>query len=64
MKQGYCPNCKRKVLYKRYMGIGTLILFLATGGLWLLVIPFYKKRCKECGDEVVKPASFLDKKIF
>ena len=43
-----CMHCDKKVEAKRHIGIGTIILLVLTGGLWLLVIPFYKKRCPIC----------------
>jgi hypothetical protein len=44
----YCEACQRNVTPKRKIGVGTLILFLVTGFIWLLVIPFYSKRCPIC----------------
>lgn len=45
----YCPNCKETRGFKRAIGIGTVIAIILTGGLWLLAIPFYPKRCIVCG---------------
>lgn len=47
----YCNNCEQNVAAKRKIGVGSLILCIITGGLWLLVIPFYTKRCHICGDD-------------
>jgi hypothetical protein len=44
----YCLNCKQNIEAKRNIGIGTLILVLCTLGWWLLLIPFYTKRCPLC----------------
>ena len=45
----YCPSCNRQTGQKRAFGIGTLIAVIATGGLWLMVMPFYPVRCTICG---------------
>ena len=47
----YCPNCKQNTCYKRDFGVGTAILVIITSGIWLLAMPFYKKKCKICGCE-------------
>jgi hypothetical protein len=44
----YCLNCEQGVEAKRSIGIGTFILVILTGGLWLFLIPFYSKRCPMC----------------
>jgi hypothetical protein len=44
----YCNLCERKVEPKREIGIGSLILVLITGGLWILVLLFYQERCPVC----------------
>lgn len=49
MKAKMCPNCEAVLGFKRSIGIGTLILVLITGGLWLIAIPFYPLRCTKCG---------------
>ena len=49
MKMQHCHYCRRMVAHKRKIGIGTIILILLTGGLWLLTIPFYAVRCSICG---------------
>jgi len=51
MKFEYCDNCGRNSGFKRNLGIGTLLMVLLTGGLWLLVIPFYPLRCINCGQK-------------
>lgn len=45
----WCDLCRRNVEPKRKIGVGTLIAILFTGFIWLLLIPFYKKRCPVCG---------------
>lgn len=49
MEMLYCKNCKHVTGHKRSLGIGTFFAVLVTGGLWLLAIPFYPKRCIVCG---------------
>ena len=44
----YCTLCERKVEPKRKIGGGTFALALLTGGFWLLLIPFYSKKCPLC----------------
>ena len=44
----YCNLCERPVDAHRKIGVGTLILVFFTGGLGLLAILFYKKRCPVC----------------
>ena len=48
MATKYCTLCERSVEAKRVIGVGTLILVLITGGLWLPIIFFYGKRCSIC----------------
>lgn len=45
----YCSLCERPVEARRKIGIGTLIVVVLTSGLWVLAIPFYRKRCPVCG---------------
>lgn len=53
----YCTLCQRNVSPKRKIGIGTLIGILCTGVIWILFIPFYKKRCPLCqGVALVSPS--------
>ena len=44
----YCKHCQRDVQPKRHIGVGTLILVLLTGFIWIIFIPFYQKRCPIC----------------
>lgn len=44
----YCNLCERMVEAKRHIGIGTLLLVLLTGLVWLVFIPFYGKKCPIC----------------
>ncbi len=48
MAKKYCGLCKRNVETKRQIGVGTLILAICTAGFWILLIPFYSKRCSLC----------------
>ncbi len=47
--KAYCPNCKQVTMRRRKIGVGTLILVLLTGGLYLPLIFFHRKRCAICG---------------
>ena len=49
MKTKHCENCNQITEHKRIIGIGTLIMIVLTGGVWLLFIPFYDIRCIKCG---------------
>ena len=40
--------------FARRLGVGTIIGILVTGGLWLLTLPLYPKRCAICGHELPK----------
>ena len=44
-----CPNCGKLTGFKRALGFGTFFAVVLTAGLWLLVIPFYPRRCIVCG---------------
>ena len=44
-----CPSCRQPTWFKRAVGWGTFFAAVLTGGLWLLAIPFYEKRCVICG---------------
>ena len=48
MSTKYCNLCERKVEAKREIGVGSLLLVLLTGGLWLIAIIFYGERCSIC----------------
>lgn len=50
MSSKYCANCKQVVNARRHIGVGTFILVIVTGGLWLLAILLYSKRCPLCRD--------------
>lgn len=50
MKIQYCKNCKQVTTHKRNIGIGSLLLVVITGGLWLPCILFYQYRCWICGN--------------
>lgn len=45
----FCNLCKRNVSPKRNVGVGSILLVVMTGGLWLIAILFYPKRCPICG---------------
>jgi hypothetical protein len=51
MKVEFCPVCEKVTPHKRAFGMGTLIAFFATTGLWVLAMPFYPIRCVYCGTE-------------
>lgn len=63
MRMEDCPNCGKKTGHKAALGWGTFFAVILTGGLWLLAIPFYPKRCIVCGD-AVKQASRLPKALM
>lgn len=48
MTMKYCSVCEKNVDAKRKIGIGSLIAVIFTGFIWLLVLPFYSKRCPIC----------------
>jgi hypothetical protein len=50
MKIQYCKNCKQVTIHKKYIHLGTLILVLITGGLYLPCILCYQCRCWICGN--------------
>jgi len=51
----YCPNCKAERGFKRNLGWGTFFAVVITLGWWICAIPFYPKRCIECGREIPPP---------
>lgn len=53
----YCNLCKRPVEARRNIGLGTFILALLTGGISLIFIPFYAKRCQICKSDAVSKIS-------
>lgn len=50
----HCKYCDRQVDFRRKIGFGTIIMILLTGFIWILAIPFYRKRCKICGSTEYK----------
>lgn len=53
-KADYCYHCHRSVAVKRHIGTASMFASLFTLGVWyVLVIPFYKKRCFICGSDNV-----------
>ncbi len=52
MKALFCSNCKKYTGFKRNLGIGTIIMIVLTTGLWILLLPFYPKRCVVCGLDI------------
>ncbi len=44
-----CTVCKKETGRQRALGFATLFAVVITGGLWLLLIPFYQKVCMVCG---------------
>lgn len=65
MSLKYCALCKRNVEPRRKFGIGTIIMILLTGLLWILVLPFYRKRCPICKTTLLSGVenSIEDKKV-
>ena len=57
MKVSYCPNCGQETGFQRKLGFGTFFAVILTGGLWLLALPFYPKRCNICGNDTLTPGS-------
>lgn len=49
----YCALCRRPVEARRVIGVGTVALAVITGGVWLIAIPFYPKRCSICRSAAV-----------
>ena len=53
-KDNYCFDCQRPAMVKRRIGVVSVLASILTLCLWyLLVIPFYKKRCFICGGDNV-----------
>ena len=44
-----CGHCEKPTWHRRHIGIGTFIAVACTSGLWLLMLPFYPRRCVVCG---------------
>jgi len=51
MKTKHCNICNKQTIFKRHLGIGTLIAVIVTLGWWVLAIPFYPVRCTYCGEQ-------------
>jgi hypothetical protein len=49
MVSAVCQSCQRLTGYKRALGWGTFFAVVLTAGLWLLLIPFYRRRFVICG---------------
>ena len=45
----YCYTCKQQRVFRRHVGLISLMLMLMTGGLWIFIILFYTKKCSGCG---------------
>jgi len=43
MSEATCDSCGARL--KREFGLATIFAVLITGGIWLLALPFYKKKC-------------------
>jgi hypothetical protein len=52
----YCPDCGKNTGHKRALGAGTVLRTFLTGGLSLLAVPVYGKRCIICGLTVEEAA--------
>jgi hypothetical protein len=48
MMNKYCLLCERMVHPSRRFGVGTIILWCVSFGLWLLAMPLYPRRCPLC----------------
>ena len=49
MQTAHCPNCGKNTGHKRALGAGIIFRTFLTGGLSLLAMPVYGKRCIICG---------------
>lgn len=49
MQVRYCSTCNKQAMFKRQLGFGTFFATIISGGFWLLALPFYPKRCTQCG---------------
>jgi hypothetical protein len=56
MQIAYCPDCGKNTGHNRALGAGTILRTLLTGGLSLLAVPVYGKRCIICGLTVQEAA--------
>ena len=56
-----CANCGANRGFKRNIGVGTLIAIILTMGWYIILIPFYPKRCIVCGGTEIIRKSFWSK---
>lgn len=49
MRAKHCAGCDKWTGHRRVFGLGTVIALLLTVGWWLFLMPFYPKRCVQCG---------------
>jgi len=49
MRREYCNDCRTTRPFQRAFGWGTFFAVLITAGGWLVALPFYPLRCRECG---------------
>jgi hypothetical protein len=49
MRRGHCHECRVVRPFQRAFGWGTFFAVLVTLGGWVLALPFYPVRCRECG---------------
>jgi hypothetical protein len=56
MQIAYCPDCGENTGHKRALDARTLLRTLLTGGLSLLALPVYGRRCIICGLTVEEAA--------
>jgi hypothetical protein len=49
MKNSWCPKCNKVTRWQRQYSVFTMLLLIASGGFWLLALPFYKSYCTSCG---------------
>jgi hypothetical protein len=49
MQIAYCPDCGKNTGHKRSFGASTILRTLLTGGLSLLAVQVFGKRCMICG---------------
>ena len=54
----HCECCNRNTGHKRALGFGTFFAVALTFGFWLLVLPFYPRRCVACGTANRQSVSF------
>jgi hypothetical protein len=49
MRRDYCDDCRAARPFQPAFGWGTFFAVLFTVGVWLVALPFYPLRCRECG---------------